>query len=171
MPIFKSTCFAEICPQRKIEPPTNSDHALQHRFEKMMKQKKYSQQEEETALLTAHTAHFFLAHNSEPEKCQADDLRVQHSAITLDTKAPITSDPLPAFAMNTMDSLRLRLTQGPLAGIILSATIQQGYLKLCLGVSEQKKLKKVAAQQEALHALFGTDLTIPLILEVTHEES
>lgn len=172
MPIFKSTRFSEICPQKKTTLSTNSDQTLQHRFEKIMKQKKYSPQEEETAPLLAHTTHFFLTHNSNtPKKYQSDDARIQNSAITLGTKPPITSCPPPAFATNEVDSLRLRLTQGPLAGVILSATIQQGSLKLHLGVSEQKKLKKVAAQQEALHTLFGADLNMPLILEVSHEES
>ena len=171
MPIHKSTHFTGIYPQKKVALSTHGDRTQQDHFEKIMKKKKYPTQEEEALLLTAHSTHFLATHNNAPKKHQHDELRIQGSSITLDTKPLIASQPTPVFTINEIDSLRLRLTQGPLAGIILSATIQQGSLKLCLSVSEQKKFKKIAGQQEALHTLFGANLDMPLILEVAHEEN
>lgn len=171
MPIHKSTYFTEIYPQKKVALSTHGDRTQQDHFEKIMKQKKYPTQEEETLLLTTHSTHFLATHNNALKKHQHDDLSIQGSAITMDTKPLIESQPIPAFIINETDSLRLRLTQGPLAGIILSATIQQGSLKLCLSVSEQKKFKKIAGQQETLRILFGANLDMPLILEVAHEEN
>lgn len=171
MPIHKSTHFTEIYSQKKVALSTHDDRTLQDRFEKIMKQKKYPTQEEENLLLTAHSTHSLAIHNNASKKHQPDDLRIHGSPITLDTKPRIASQRAPALPINEIDSLRLRLTQGPLAGVILSATLQQGSLKLCLNVSEQKKFKKIAGQHEALRSLFGANLDMPLILEVAQEEN
>ena len=170
MPIFKSTYLTEIRSQKKVELSTHTDRMLQHRFEKIMTQKKYPAQEEEESFIAAPTTHFLATQNSMP-KHQSEVLQIQNNATTLDAKLPIISPPSFAVYINEMDFLRLRLTQGPLAGIILNATIQQGSLKLRLEISEQKRLKKVSAQQETLCALFGSNLDMPMTLEVAHEEN
>lgn len=74
------------------------------------------------------------------------------------------------IAPDTLETLSLRVTQGPWAGLLISATLKNGTLNLRLSGKQTAHLKKIEAQNNALSALFGDSLDQPFTLELHHAD-
>lgn len=88
------------------------------------------------------------------------------SGASTTTAAPTQRAPL----LTDLDSLQLRITQGPLAGFILQASRQSGQVQLRLRSAEGRPLEKTDVHAKALALLFGENLNSSLILEINHAD-
>ncbi len=74
----------------------------------------------------------------------------------------------PLSQTDPIQTLYLRITQGPLAGIVLQANIDKKSIALRLATPEYQNHTQVETQQALLHALFGQGLDHTLSLENTN---
>ncbi|MCC7005724.1 MAG: hypothetical protein IT497_03635 [Ottowia sp.] len=85
--------------------------------------------------------------------------------------APAVYDLTTLLSQTDAVNVSLRLTQGPLAGLILEASMKNGRLELKLNAQDRRRFEKIEPQHSMLMTLFGNALDMPLTLEIHHADS
>jgi hypothetical protein len=161
-------------PLQRASVSSQDDSSSRQQFEKLMQPKKKITQQQEQAhypdiaqplsWLPGRFVHLDndLVASVSPE-------RTTGVPVNLTAVQPMTlPDISPLSQIDAIQTLYLRIAKGPLAGLVLQATVDKKSIQLRLATSDYQNHSKIKAQQGLLNALFGQDLDQTLFLENTH---
>ena len=175
MSIIKSPSI--VIKQESVQRISLSNHvdtSSEQQFEKLMQpKKKVTQQQEQTHYPYAAQPLSWLPgslvhlDNEQIDSVLSD--KTTAAPINLTAVQPMVLPKIaPLSQTDAIQTLYLRITQGPLAGIVLQASVDKKSIELRLATSDYQNRTKTQAQQALLNTLFGQSLDQTLSLENTY---
>jgi len=159
-------------PLQRASVSNPADSSSQQQFEKLMQpKKKVTQQQEHYPDITQPLPWLpgRFVHLDNDLIASVPSERATGAPVNLTAVQPMAlPDISPLSQTDAIQTLYLRIAQGPLAGFVLQATVDKKSIQLRLAASDYQNHSKVKAQQGLLNALFGQDLDQTLSLENTH---